>query len=107
MIGGVVPPTQDFGDAQAGEAVACFLHRNLAVAPAPPESLRHQIGQHDDDGMAAWAILGAQIDRPHFQVHRLLCYHGTCIELISVPCAAVVQDVLQSRRLSGTSVRRA
>ena len=54
----------DFGDAQAGEAVESFLDRQVAVAPAPPELLRHQIGQHDDDGMAARAILGAQIDRP-------------------------------------------
>src|SRR6202453_1893760 len=60
----------DFGDAQAGEAVESFPNRQVAVAPAPPEFLRHQIGQHDDDGMAARAVLGAQIDRPHFQMHR-------------------------------------
>src|SRR5271163_4112375 len=61
----------DFGDAQAGEAVESFPNRQVAVAPAPPEFLRHQIGQHDDEGMAACAVLGAQIDRPHFQVHGL------------------------------------
>ena len=27
----------DFGDAQAGEAVEAFLHRQVDVAPAPPQ----------------------------------------------------------------------
>jgi hypothetical protein len=49
----------DFGDAQAGEAVEAFLDRQTLSAPAPPKLMRHHIGEREDDGLAACAILGA------------------------------------------------
>ena len=64
IVGG---PTADdhFDDAETGEPVEAFLHGQVDVAPALAQGVHQEIGQHDDEGVAARAVLVAQIDRPH------------------------------------------
>ena len=110
IVGG--PAADDhFDDAEAGEPVEALLHGQVDVAPAPAQGVHQEIGQHDDEGVAAGAVLVAQIDRPHLELHGLASRnaHSTWARSLYRSCTILCDDGLRqigAQRVAAVEARR-